>query len=292
MQPISFIGLGNMGSNMARNLLRGSAPLFVYNRSKEKANELIKEGAKLLDSPADSFKKANVVLSMLANDKAVEEVNFGPNGLLESIQPGSIHVSMSTISPEISNKLDKIYQEKGAHYLAAPVFGRPDVASAAQLWICIAGNSEAKKRVEPILKLLGQRIDDFGERPENANIVKISGNFMMVSAMEAMGEVFRLAKENGVDPQLLAKFFGETIFSSIIYQTYGKIISTAAFEPAGLKMVLGLKDIDLFRKAAENSRLTMPLADLLSKLFNEGISKGRGEMDWSAITLSAINLGK
>lgn len=284
-QNIAFIGLGNMGMAMARNILK-KFPLFVYNRSPEKATPIVHEGAQLLNSPSEAFQKATIAASMVANDKALEELTLGKDGLLTSIKPGCIHISMSTVAPETSAKLDVLHRNKGAFFVAAPVFGRPDVAAAAKLWICMAGNSQAKKQIEPILKLMGQRVEDFGEDPQTANIVKLSGNFLILSVIESLGEVTKLAEKNGIDKEKLVNFFAETLFPSPVYKTYGKIVATAAFKPPGFKMTLGLKDMNLVHDAADAAGVDLPIAFLLRHLLQEGIEQGRGDFDWSAITLT------
>lgn len=286
-QPVAFLGLGNMGTAMAMNLVKGHIPLFVYNRTKEKAEPLVAKGAQLLENPSEAFLKANIAISMVANDKALEELICANNGLLKSIKPGCIHISMSTISPETTQKLEAIHRAKGAFFVAAPVFGRPDAAAAAKLWICVAGDPKVKKQIDPILKLMGERVEDFGEDPKNANIVKLAGNFMILSAIESLGEAAALAENSGIDKQHLIKFFLETLFSCPVYRNYGTIIAKEAFEPAGFRLALGLKDINLIQAAAQTSTTNMPFANVLHALLEEGVEQGRGNQDWSAITLSA-----
>lgn len=281
-ETVALIGLGNMGLAMAKNLLKGGVSLYVYNRTPEKAAPLVELGAKLLHDATEVFEKASIAITMLSNDQALEEVT---KSLLEKIKPGCIHLSMSTISPDTSEKLKSQHSEKQAFYIAAPVFGRPDVAEMAKLWICIAGPQEAKLRVLPLLKLLGQRIEDFGELPGKANVVKLSGNFLILSALEALGEAFKLGKAHGIEPEKLAAFFSETLFPSPVYQTYGKIIATAKYSPAGFKLNLGLKDLTLVQKTAHAAEVSMPFAELLKSRLEEAIVKGRGDLDWSSVSL-------
>ncbi len=285
-QSLTFIGLGNMGTPMAANLIRGGLPVYVYNRTPEKAASLVESGAKLLNTPAEAFQKTKIVLSMLANDEALEQVTLGPNGLYESIKPDCIHISMSTVSPKTSRKLAILHQEKGAHFIAAPVFGRPQAAANRKLWICIAGESSVKKQIEPILKLLGQKIEDFGEDPGNANIVKLAGNFLILTAIEALGEALAIGERNGIDSERLASFFADTLFASPVYQTYANLIASSAFDPAGFKLHLGLKDINLLQDVAQESRVPIPIASLLHDLLLEGLVYNRGDLDWSAITMT------
>lgn len=283
----SFIGLGNMGSAMAFNLLNQGVELGVYNRSKEKALPLVDAGAKMLDHPSDAFKYAPIVLSMVANDQALEDITEGKNGLLESAQPGCIHVSLSTVAPSTTQKLMLKHQEKGVSFIAAPVFGRPDAAARQELWICMAGDEAAKKKAEPLLNKLGKKIYDFGEKPEAANAVKLAGNFMILSAIEMLSEALAFAKKSGISPEQLHAFLTETLFPSPVFINYGKIILQQKFSPAGFKLPLGLKDLNLFLNAAKSVNVSSPLAQLLQKQLLTSLDKGREEMDWSAISLLA-----
>ena len=192
---------------------------------------------------------------------------------------------MSTISPDTSRELAKLHAKSGGHYLAAPVFGRPEAAAAAKLWICASGPAQAKQAARPLLEAMGQSVRDFGEDPGAANLVKLCGNFMILSAVEAMSEAFALAEKNGIDRAAVAAFFGETLFSCPIYQNYGRIVANRAFEPAGFQLSLGLKDVTLARGAAGSAKIQMPLVELLLERLNDSVAKGRGKMDWTAIEL-------
>ena len=191
-QPVAFVGLGNMGTPMARNLLKGGYPLYVYNRSKDKAKPLTDEGAKLLNEPKEAFEKVSIVITMLANDQALEAVS---TELLKTIKPGDLHISMSTVSPDTNRKLAEFHEKRGALFCSAPVFGRPDAAAAAKLTIGSSGKEEAKKIAHPLLQLLGQKIEDFGTDPGHANIAKVIGNFMLISAIETIGEALTARSE-------------------------------------------------------------------------------------------------
>ena len=285
-QAASFIGLGNMGVHMASNLMKNGVKVYVYNRSKEKASKLINAGAQLLSSPKEAFDKSNMAFTMLADDHALQEISDGDNGLLKNAKPGCIHVSMSTISPKLSKTLAAKHKEKGIHYIAAPVFGRPEAAEAKSLWICMAGDSNAKKQVEPFLLYMGKKVIDFGEEPEKANIIKLCGNFLILSVVESLSEAYALAEKSGVPLEKLHGFLTESLFPSPVYQNYGKLIIDRNFEPAGFKMQLGHKDIDLLLRAADNIRVPLPIAGLLHDRLLAGLANDRGNMDWSAISLT------
>lgn len=282
---IGFIGLGKMGTPIALNLLEGGVDLRVYNRSKSKLEPLIQKGAKAVNQPKDLFHETNLVFSMLANDEALIDVTLGDGGLLETIQPGGIHVSLSTVSPETIKKLAERHHEKKATLLTATVFGRPDAAEKKQLWVCLAGDRDAKQKVEPFLKMIGQKIYDFGVHPETANMVKVSGNFLILSVIEMLSEAFSVVKENGGKPEEFLALMTETIFPSPVFKNYGKIINHEEFTPAGFQMKLGLKDLSLFLEMAEKSGLDLSFAKALKARLEKGIKNGLEELDWSAISL-------
>ena len=281
----SFIGLGSMGSPMAFNLLKQGVELGVYNRSKEKATPLVEAGAKLLNHPSDAFKHAPIVFSMVANDQALEAITESADGLLENAYPGCIHVSSSTVAPATTHKLMLKHKEKGVLFVSAPVFGRPDAAARQELWICMAGDDAAKKKVQPLLSMMGKKIYDFGDKPEAANAVKLAGNFMILSVIEMLSEAFAFVQKSGVKPEQLHTFLTETLFPSPVFQNYGKLIMQQKFSPAGFKLALGLKDINLFLNTAKSLDLSSHFAQELQKLLLISLDKGREEMDWSAISL-------
>lgn len=282
-KTIGFVGLGNMGLPMAMNLIQAGYALRVYNRTTERGRSLADRGAVLATTPAEVVTESTTVITMLSNDQALEEVVLGENGILKKLSPGSIHLSMSTVSPATAQRLAEQHQQQGAHYLAAPVFGRPDAAAAKKLWICLSGNSTAKAEVAPVLDALGQGVFDFGETPEAANIVKLTGNFLIVSAIEAMAEAFTLAEKNGIDRTQVAELFGKTLFACPIYQNYGRMIAQQQYEPAGFKLSLGLKDVTLALQTARASQMPMPLASLLHDRLMAAVAKGKGDLDWTGL---------
>ena len=282
---VGFIGLGSMGLPIAMNLLESGYKLRVYNRTLQKAQPLVDKGAELGKSPADVVEPGGIVISMLANDQALEDVVLGENGILEKLGNGGIHISMSTISPTTAQNLAQQHEQKGTHYLAAPVFGRPDAAAARKLWICLSGNGAAKERVLPLLNVLGQKVFDFGEQVSAANVVKLSGNFLIISAIEAMAEAFTLAEKNGIDRSQVAELFGQTLFACPIYQNYGRMIAQEQYEPAGFKLALGLKDVELALQTAKESQMPMPFASLVRDRLISSIAKGRGDIDWTGLAL-------
>lgn len=289
--PIAFIGLGSMGRPMARNILASGLLLTVYNRNKARAPALAGAGAQVAASPAQAVAEGGIVVTMVANDAALEAVTLGPDGFADKLGQGGLHISMSTVSPETSRKLAAEHAKRGSLFLSAPVFGRPEAAAAKKLWICQSGSAAAKARAKPVLEALGQGIHDFGEDPGVANVVKLSGNFLILSAVEAMAEALALVEKNGVDRSVFASFLGQTIFACPIYQNYSRILAERAYEPAGFKLELGMKDVRLVRDAAEQATLPMPLADLLHERLLTSLAKGRNHLDWTAIELVSAEAG-
>ena len=286
-KSIGFIGLGNMGEPMARNLLRAGYKLRVYNRTSAKAQALAGEGAEVVAVLRDVVEPDGIVVSMVANDHALEEVVLGENGIGDRLGKGGIHISMSTVSPQTAQKLAAHHQKHDAVYLAAPVFGRPEAAAAKKLWVCLAGAGNARERARPILEALSQGVFDFGEKPEAANVVKLAGNFLIASAIEAMAEAYTFAEKNGVPREMVADVFSQTFMACPIYQNYGKVIATQQFQPAGFKISLGLKDMNLLNSVAAASFTPMPLGNLLQERLLSAMSKGRADMDWTALAIGA-----
>lgn len=229
---------------------------------------------------------------MLANDEAVEAVMFGDNGAGQSLSAGSVHVSMSTISVELSQRLEQIHREKGQRFVAAPVFGRPEAAAAAKLFIVAAGPAATVEKCQPLFDAMAQKTFVLGETPSEANLVKLVGNFLIAATIESLGEAIALTRKAGIDPHRFVEILTGTLFSAPVHKTYGAIIADEAYEPAGFNMVLGLKDVRLALAAAEGLNVPLPIASLLRDHFLSGLAQGRGESDWSALAkLSARNAG-
>lgn len=284
-KKLGLIGLGNMGQPIGINLLRAGYSLRVYNRSGEKAAPLVAKGAIQAAHSYEVAEPGGIVLTMLANDEALVDVCHEKPSFVEKLGNGGIHVSLSTISPATSRKLAEQHGKLGVEYVACPVFGRPAAAAAARLWTCVSGLSDAKKRIQTILTAISQNSFDFGEDPGGANVVKLCGNFLIASAIEALAEALALAQKNGVDPRKLSEMLGQTMFSCSVYQIYGKQIAEQQFEPAGFRLALGLKDINLALQTAAASSMPMPLASLLRDRLLSQIARGRGDLDWTATAL-------
>ena len=286
MKPrIAYLGLGGMGAAMARRFLDAAFPLTVWNRNADKARTLVDAGARLAATPVEAAADADFVFTMVSDDRALEGIALGDTGFLAAMKPGSIHVSMSTILPTTARRLAEEHARAGSGYVAAPVFGRPSAAAEGMLWICVSGNDESKTRTLPILEPLSQKRVDFGQDPGGANIVKLSGNFMIAAAIESMAEAFAFAEKNGIDPAQMNDFFGNSIFACPIYKNYGRIITDAAFDPPGFRLALGRKDVELVAETARVNAVPMPMLSTLVSRFAARVAKGGGELDWTSIAL-------
>lgn len=289
---VGFIGLGRMGVGMAANLLRTGHEVTVYNRTPAKTLALVEQGARAAATVADAC-RGDAVITMLADDAAVESVVFGPRGVLASIGKEAIHLSMSTISVALSERLAAAHAEAGQRYVAAPVFGRPEAAATAKLFIVAAGAPDALDAGTPLFEALGQRTFVVGDQPPAANLVKLSGNFLIASVIEALGEAMALVGKAGIDRHQYLDLLTSTLFTAPLYKTYGGLIADQQFEPAGFAAPLGLKDIRLALAAAEDLRVPMPLASLLRDRFLALLAQGGEALDWSAIAqLAAKDAGE
>jgi len=279
---IGFIGLGRMGAAMATNLVRAGHDVTVFNRSRGKSATLVELGAHEATQLPDTC-AGSAVLSMLANDDAASDVTLGEGGIINHLPKGAIHVSMSTISVELSKRLAQAHAKAGQRYVAAPVFGRPDMAAAAKLFIVAAGDPAAVDACQPLFGAMGQKTTVIGTEPSAANLVKLSGNFLLASAIEALGEAVALVGKAGIDPHAYIEFLTSTVFNVPAYKTYGALIAQRKFEPAAFAAPLGYKDIRLTLAAAESLRVPMPLGSLLHDRFLRLLAQGGENLDWSAI---------
>jgi 3-hydroxyisobutyrate dehydrogenase-like beta-hydroxyacid dehydrogenase len=288
---VGFVGLGNMGSAMAHNLVKAGHEVIVYNRTPAKAEALAREGARAAKSLAEAC-QAEAVITMLADDAAVETVVFGAEGLLANLPAEAIHVSMSTISITLSERLAAAHQKAHQSYVAAPVFGRPEAAATAKLFIVAAGDQSAVDRCKPLFDAMGQRTFIVSEIPSAANLVKLSGNFLIASVIESLGEAVALTRKAGIDPKLYVDLLTSSLFAAPVYKTYGGLIANEQYRPAGFRASLGLKDIRLALAAAEARSVPMPIASLIRDHYLTLIAQGGEELDWSALgLLAARNAG-
>jgi 3-hydroxyisobutyrate dehydrogenase-like beta-hydroxyacid dehydrogenase len=279
---VGFIGLGHMGAGIAANLLRAGHCVTVYNRTPAKAEALVAQGAKRASRIADAC-RSEAVITMLADDDAVADVVLGEGGVVENLSTGALHVSSSTISISMSERLATVHAKAGQRFVAAPVFGRPDVAAAGRLFIAAAGEPAAVAAAAPLFDAIGQKTFIVSETPKAANLVKLSGNFLIAAAIEALGEAIALVSKGGVERHQYVDMLTSTLFGAPIYKTYGALIAGGKFEPAGFSAPLGAKDIRLALAAGEELRVPLPLANLVHDRFLILLAHGGDRLDWSAI---------
>jgi len=289
---VGFIGLGNMGSAIARNLIKAGHDLTVYNRTRSRAEALASLGARIAATPTEAAADAKVLITMLADDTAVEDVIFSPGNAIGALPVGAVHISMSTISVGLSRRLAESHREKQQHYLAAPVFGRPDAAAAAKLFLIAAGPAEQIERCRPLFDAIGQKTFVVGEEALAANVIKLAGNFLITTVIESLGEAFAFGRKSGVDPHAFLDILTNSLFPAPVYRNYGSMIASNKFEPAGFKLPLGFKDNRLLLAAAEEAAVPMPMASLIHDRFVAALAQGLGESDWAAIArISFQNAG-
>jgi 3-hydroxyisobutyrate dehydrogenase-like beta-hydroxyacid dehydrogenase len=281
---VGFLGLGNMGAPIAHNLLTADHELIVWNRSPEKAEPLRAAGAEVATVPAEAA-AADVVVTMLADDAAVSAVLDGPEGLLAGGRVG-IHVSMSTISVALAERLTRRHAERGESYVGAPVFGRPDAAAAGALAVLCAGPEEALATCAPLFEAIGRRTFPLGGNPADANLIKLCGNFMIMATIETLAEAMTLAEQGGVERATLLEVLTGTLFDAPVYRGYGDILVNDRFRPAGFAAPLGLKDLRLVAEAAEAHRTPLPLIGLLHDHLLSAIAIDGEDVDWSALAKS------
>ena len=284
---VGFIGLGQMGRGMAGSLVAAGHQVTVYNRSREKADALKANGAHAAQTVAEAC-RGDAVFTMLAHDEAVEAVAFGDEGILAALTPGAVHISSSTISTALSDRLTGAHAEAHQGFVAAPVFGRPDAARAAQLFVVAAGATTSIETVSPLFDAIAQRTFTVSDTPKVANLVKLSGNFLIASVIESIGEAIALVSKAGVDKHDYVDLLTSTLFNAPVYKTYGALIAGEQFEPAGFAASLGQKDIRLALAAADELQVPLPIASLLRDRFLTLLAHGGENLDWSAVgTLAA-----
>jgi 3-hydroxyisobutyrate dehydrogenase-like beta-hydroxyacid dehydrogenase len=279
---IGFIGLGHMGTAMAANLIKAGHNVSVFNRSPGKSGALIELGAREAANLAEAC-DGEVVITMLANDDAASDITLGDGGIIAHLRKGAIHLSMSTISVALSKRLAQAHAQVGQRYVAAPVFGRPDMAASAKLFIVAAGDPAAVDSCRPLFDALGQKTSTIGTEPSAANLVKLTANFLQASVIEALGEAIALIGKAGIDRTAYVNLLTSTIFTSPAYTIFGPLIAKGTFGPAAFAAPLGFKDIRLALAEAEALRVPMPLASLLHDRFLRLFAQGGEKLDWSAI---------
>lgn len=279
---ITVVGLGSMGAAMARRMAADGLTVRGWNRSPVDTPT----GVERVDGLADAVRGSGVVITMLSDDAAVEDVVLGLGGLLTTMEPGAVHASMSTVSPGLTTRLSELHAEAGRDFVAAPVFGRPDAAARGDLHIVPGGDLVAMARLDPVFRSLGQRAHP-QDTPAQASLLKLTGNFLIAATVEALGEALALGETGGVPPDRTLDLLQGTLFDAPVLRSYGPQVASKTFRPAGFPMPLGLKDIELAREAAREGGLTLPLAELIRDHMQHSLDAGRHDDDWSAISAVA-----
>jgi 3-hydroxyisobutyrate dehydrogenase-like beta-hydroxyacid dehydrogenase len=280
---IGFIGLGAMGTGIAANLLKAGHKVTVWNRTASKAESLVAAGAILAKTPREAALGKAVVYSVMADDAAQLAIAEGEDGILAGLPKSAIHIAAGTISVATADRLAALHSARGQRYISAPVFGRPDAAAAAKLFIVAAGAKDALDDAEPLFAATGQRLFRIGETPSSANLVKLCGNFSILAAIETMAEAMALAEKGGIPKAKMLEVLTGTLFDAPVYRNYGAMLAEERFTPAGFKAPLGLKDMRLAGESAEKHRVAMPLLSLLRDHLVETIAIEGEDVDWSAI---------
>ncbi|MDD3760847.1 MAG: NAD(P)-dependent oxidoreductase [Acidithiobacillus sp.] len=283
---IGFLGLGRMGSGMAQRLLDSQADLVVYNRNSAASKPLLAKGARAVAHPG-AMTDRELVFTMLADDQALRDVVLAPGALLESLPEGAVHVSCSTISVALAAELAERHAAAGQHFVSLPVFGRPDAAAAGKLFLVAGGEEEIVERLRPVFLRVGQDLWWVSPRPELANLVKLSGNFLIASTIESMGEAMALVEKGGVDRYAYLDFLTRSLFTAPVHRNYGKLIADRAIRPAGFAAPLGQKDLRLVGEAAEKLAVPMPFFGALRERFLALAARGESDVDWAALGVEA-----
>jgi 3-hydroxyisobutyrate dehydrogenase-like beta-hydroxyacid dehydrogenase len=288
---LAFIGLGKMGAGMARNLLRAGNDVTVYNRTRGKADSLAAEGARVTESISEAVRDCEAVVTMVADDYAVEQTVLGDGGLATALQPGAIHIGCSTIGTALARRLTAQHAEHGQDYVSACVFGRPEAAEAKKLLVVTAGPAETVNRCQPVFDAIGRQTFIAGGEPWQANAAKLCGNFMIASMIETFGEAFATLRKANVSPHLFLDVMN-ALFASPVYANYGRIIAEEQFEPAGFALKLGFKDVGLALETARECASPMPVASVIRDHFLTAIALGQADLDWSSVArIASRNAG-
>ena len=288
---LGFVGLGQMGSGMAQNLLSAGHKVTVYNRSQGKADALAKAGATVVKSASEACYGAEVVFSMLANDEAVGALVFGPEGIAAGLGAQGIHVSCSTISVRLAKLLAEVHGKAGQRYLSSPVFGRPDAAAAKKLVLAVAGDAALIETVRPVLEALGRAVFVAGTEPWQANLFKLCGNFMLASMVETFGEAIATLRKAGTDYHQFFEVITE-VFGSPVYKNYGKMVVEEQYEPAAFALKLGFKDLRLVLEAAQELSVPMPVGSAIRDQYLSALAHGQEDLDWASVAkVPARNAG-
>lgn len=277
---VGFLGLGKMGSPMARRLLAAGHEVTVWNRTRERADALASEGAAIAATPADAVARAEAVLTMLFDDAAHEDVLFGSGRAIEALKPGALHISHSTISVAFSERLTAEHADRGQRYVGAPVFGRPNVAEQGRLWIVAAGDDSDLLRARPLMEPFSRGISVVGSEPRQAHALKLGGNFLISAMIHSLSEAFVYSESQGIAPEVFFEAVNSALFQSPFYAAYANVMLHPPKE-VGATIALGAKDLRLLREAAASRGTRLSFAEDLAKVFEQAEQNGLSDKDWA-----------
>jgi 3-hydroxyisobutyrate dehydrogenase-like beta-hydroxyacid dehydrogenase len=275
---LALLGLGKMGTAVARLWQKSGHQLTVWNRTATAAETLAESGAHVAATPSEAVSGLPVVFTMLSDDAAIKAVVLGTNGILGAMSEDAIHISLSTISVNLSRLLTESHQQHRQHFVAAPVFGRPHIAEQGKLWIAVGGAANAVERIRPLLQAISRGITVVSDQPWQVNALKLGGNFMISAMIAALSEAFVFADAQGIDPALFLETVNSALFQSAFYAQYGHTILNPPELPGGT-VALGSKDMALFREAADT--LHLPLADYIAQQLHRAEEAGMKDQDWA-----------
>jgi 3-hydroxyisobutyrate dehydrogenase-like beta-hydroxyacid dehydrogenase len=278
---IGFLGLGKMGVAIARRLIAGGHEVTVWNRDQSKAKELVEDGAKLAVTAAQAAKDQQAIVTMLFDDTANEAVLFGEGNAIFALEPGALHIACSTISVALSDRLAQEHQSRGQQYVAAPVFGRPNIAAEGKLWIVAAGEEASVAKARPLLESCSRGITVVGERPSQAHALKLAGNFLITMMIQSLSEAAVFGKAHGIEESLLLETVNSALFQSPFYAAYSKVMLDPP-TPPGATVSLGVKDLSLFLSAAKDADVHLAIAEQITDRFKQALAFGLADADWAA----------
>lgn len=283
---VAFLGLGSMGNGIAQNILKKGFSLVVWSRTASKADSLVKAGATVASTAREAVANADVIVSCLYDDKSCLDTAQGENGYLVSIRKDAVHVNVTTITPEAADRLEKLHEQNGAHYLTGTVLGRPDVAAAGKLRCFLGGNAQAIERARPVIEsyTLAPLIL-VGDKPSKANVVKLSANMILAANMSLFGQIYALNERWNIDHDVTRQVIG--IFNShpglSAYETRIRDRDYQRASGEGFSVEGGLKDINAMIHAGEQVGVPLPFCSTMREQYTSALGNGLKDLDWSAL---------
>ncbi len=280
-EKIGFVGLGLMGAPMAARLVKSGYQLFVYNRTRKKAELLLSQGALWCESPGAAASKADIIFSMVSDPKALEEIAAGPGGILSGLAKGGIHIDCSTVDPETTKRLFEEYQRNGVHFMHSPVLGGIAQVIDGSLLLFVGGEENSFKQAEAPLRCFGSEIWRF-DQIEQATMMKLLCNSFISGMVIVLAQALVLAKKADIDPRILLQIIGQSKLNAPTYQAKGRSMINRDFSPKFFTEHL-LKDTRLVIDAAKSLGASMPMSEIARQLFAKAMDLGLAGEDYSSV---------